>query len=426
MKKILFSLISITILASCSYDVEVPDYQKVTNQLFEEQFIATFGQPQETHTWGFRVNAKTRASNNNGNMWYQTYERPTNVTEDEIAWAKTEFGKVRENATHTQQITWENYWVQQVYTGTRGSINGNGQTVYPKDVMNQFCAWRYNTNVIQWWPYEWNYASTGAYEHVNNFNNADNKTVYKDDETSQQYIGTTLMENMLTDGRNDQFAYHNTSDSKYHSEYIILEHNGAYFIGFDIVGYHPIGQDANANMDVTRDWIFDDWIIKISPALPAGSKKVIDYGRIIVEDLGSSEGSDFDYNDVVFDFYIYNDYTVEIELQAAGGTLPLFIDGIEVHEKFGVTPQTMVNTISYNEKDPVKLTLPTKYTSATDIPVTVKKGKQLYSIEWFQGKPSAKISVPTSFQWTHERVPVETIYPKFKEFVKDQTVDWVN
>lgn len=425
MKKIILFMMSALFLASCSHETETKTYEELTKASFTSKFIQTYGQPQEGHNWGFRVATATRACNNNGNLWYQTYERPTNVTAEEIAWAQEEFGKVRENATHTQQITWENYWVQQVSTGVRGSVDGTGTTVYPENVMNQFCAWRYNTKTTCWWPLEWEYESTGQYEHVNNFNNANNTTTYTDDVTKQQYIGTTLMENMRSDGRNDQFAYHNTSDSQYHFDYIILEHNGAYYIGFDIVGYHPIGQDANVNMDVDRDWIFDDWIIKISPALPAGGKTLVDSGRIIAEDLGGNEGSDFDYNDVVFDFYIYSDNSVEVELQAAGGTLPLYIDGVEVHEKFGVAPNVMVNTYNFNEKEPVRFTLPNSYSSATDIPVTVNKGS-IYTIDWFQGAPSAKISVPTTFQWVNERVPIETVYTKFPLYVADQSVDWID
>jgi len=43
-------------------------------------------------------------------------------------------------------------------------------------------------------------------------------------------------------------------------------------------------------------------------------------------------------------------------------------------------------------------------------------------IPWFKGKPSAKICVDHGFIWSKERVPIQTTYPLFKEYVKDQTI----
>jgi hypothetical protein len=261
----------------------------------------------------------------------------------------------------------------------------------------------------------------GGYEHINNFNTGNNNTVYTDDETHEQFIGTTLMVNMESDGRTEQFGYHNSVDSKDHFEYIILYIDGAYYVGFDFSASHPEGQEANKNMDVERDWIFNDWIVKISPALPIYP---IESGRVMAEDLGSNEGSDFDYNDVVFDYDIYSDGVTVIELQAAGGTLPLYIESFEVHELFGVATDVMVNTFSLNEKKPVKVILTGKYLSGKDIEASVTKFGQTYNIPYFVSEPSAKIRTDKDAAWSLERIPIDVTYPKFLEFVKDQTVQF--
>ena len=66
--------------------------------------------------------------------------------------------------------------------------------------------------------------------------------------------------------------------------------------------------------------------------------------RIMAEDLSASEASDFDFNDVVFDVVWKSDSEAEIILQAAGGTLPLTVNGVEVHGAFEVETNVMVNT----------------------------------------------------------------------------------
>ena len=67
--------------------------------------------------------------------------------------------------------------------------------------------------------------------------------------------------------------------------------------------------------------------------------------RIMVEELSTEP--DFDFNDVVFDV-IMTSTGADVTLQAVGCTLPITIGGQEVHEKFGVSTTTMVNTNGSN------------------------------------------------------------------------------
>lgn len=433
MKKVVLGLIALLSFTACNKNDFDYNPQEAANTKFEAEFAKTFGEIDKTQTWGFDESIKvfdftqtvTRGHNVNGNMWYQQWERPVNVTEAEKAKVIAEFSKVREGYTHTKNLPWENYWVQQVYQGVSPSVDGTGTNVYPSGVMNQLIAWNYNTN---------------TYEHVNNFNNANNTTVYTDDKTKEEFIGTTLMVDMGTGDVENQFGYHNTSDASYHYDYIILEIDGAYYVGFDIVGYHLVGQDANVNMNVDRDWIFNDWIVKISPAKFNMNGAV----RIIAEDLGASE-SDFDYNDVVFDAKVaienpaernyQNTYVAYIVLQAAGGTLPLTVGGKEVHEAFGVPTNTMVNTRRNTvSKEPVSFKT---YLGDVDysnpksgaelvklIPVIVKNGNNVIELEVETGRAPEKIAVETRFVWCDEREPIYTRYKSFPNWVRDKSVVW--
>ena len=399
--------------------------EKITKTDFASQFVAKYGQPASDHHWGFfdkavpTIKASTRGHDVTGNLWYQKWERPVNVTDPEKEKVVAEFSKIREGATHTENLPWDNYWVQQVYQGTNPSVDGTGAKVYPNGVMNQLIAWNFNK---------------GEYEHVNNFNNANNTTEYTDDVTHEKFIGTTLMVNMGTGDVANQFGYHNTSSSNYYYDYIILEIDGAYYVGFDIVGYHPIGQDANANMDVDRDWVFNDWIVKISPAKYNMEGAV----RILAEDLSADEGSDFDYNDVVFDVKVQNEWfgdlnanklVAYITLRAAGGTMPLYIggkeNGKEVHALFGVNTSTMVNTNNGSvSKDPVSFSIILGDAvwgdyNVGNIPVVVDGKKGTITLNTEIGKASEKLCVNTSFLWCDEREPIDQKYPSFKNWVRE-------
>jgi hypothetical protein len=434
MKKVILMMVAVLAFAGCSKTEIMPTTpEELSKAQFEKKFAETFGEIASDQDWGFDAiqifdytKASTRGHDVNGNMWYQKWERPVNVTEAEKAKVTAEFAKVRENATNEINIPWENYWVQQVHQGDRASIDGTGNRVYPSGVMNQLLAYNFNTN---------------GYEHVNNFNNANNITEYTDDVTKEKFIGTTLMVDMGTGDKLDQFGYHNTSSSQYYYDYIVLEIDGAYYVGFDIVGYKPVDQPANANMDVDRDWIFDDWIVKISPA----KFNMEGATRIIAEDLGKADDSDFDYNDVVFDVKIANEWVgsknanrliAYITLRAAGGTLPLTIGGKEVHNLFGVSTGTMVNTYPgrHYEKPSVSFKLDlgaANYNisgaqAAKSIPVVVTGPSGTITLSVETGKAPEKIAVPTTFYWCDEREPIQNRYPNFSSWVLNKAYQWLN
>lgn len=262
---LLLSIVSLFWFSSCT---EEPDSKYNTVNLVKSPDVIVYsGQ--------YILGASTRSANVNGNIWYQNWDRPTNVTEEEIAKVLSVVSEPMVGVKNSIHIDWENYWVQQVYTGKQEYVDGYGNNIGTgSSHMNHLLAYNSNYEEEVWWPEH--VINKGGYEHIDNFNNGSNSTVYIDDETNEQYIGTTLMVNMNADGVIDQFGYHNSTDSKNHFEYIIIEVDGSYYVCFDFYATHPEGQDANKNMDVERDWVFNDWIVKISPAYHKGETPKVD------------------------------------------------------------------------------------------------------------------------------------------------------
>ncbi|MDO5130281.1 MAG: hypothetical protein Q4D64_10225, partial [Prevotellaceae bacterium] len=142
--------------------------------------------------------------------------------------------------------------------------------------------------------------------------------------------------------------------------------------------------------------------------------------RIIAEDLSATEGSDFDFNDVVFDVQMNwpSEGKHTITLLAAGGTLPLTIAGEEVHAKFGVPTNKMVNTESWTEqKDPVTFVIEGNYANANDIEVRVQKGSDWPLLTAPKGKAASKIAVSTDYKWVKELQDITNAYEQFNTYV---------
>ena len=154
--------------------------------------------------------------------------------------------------------------------------------------------------------------------------------------------------------------------------------------------------------------------------------------RVIAEDLSASEGSDFDFNDVVFDIQLnwpaQGQHT--ITLQAAGGKLPLRIgeleDENEVHKLFGVNINTMVNTEDWTaHKDPYKFTISGSYESEKDIPIWVRKGNTWCELTAERGRAASKIAVSTDYQWVKELNDISKAYSDFNTYVGSGTpTEW--
>ena len=169
-------------------------------------------------------------------------------------------------------------------------------------------------------------------------------------------------------------------------------------------------------------------------------------GRIMAEDLTPNESSDWDFNDVVFDYafdYAIKDNKAYILLQAAGGTLPLnvggtlnsdgeVVGGYEVHAAFGLNnTTTMVNTGAGATHDPVALTpLDNKtYTSNADIQIFVKK--KVDGVEkWIEipgewGEPAGKFVTDIKTDWVDEFANIKYAWGNFTQWVQNGNGNFV-
>ena len=127
--------------------------------------------------------------------------------------------------------------------------------------------------------------------------------------------------------------------------------------------------------------------------------------------------------------------TATITLQAAGGTLPLYVANREVHQLFEVATNVMVNTVrdasksqgaQWASKDPVSFDISgiDMSQNGKDIQIKVQKGGVWYTLEAQEGVPAAKIAVKPTFTWCDEFEAIETRYPKFKDWVQNKDVIW--
>lgn len=455
---------------SCSSDNEVynPNADSKDVIAYNSNFIKKFGQPAADQDWGFGTPANariTRAVYSNLNMLGNVIAgglniyAPKNVDDPSVCANETElvvaeFSKYRPEAKNELNINFTDFFVHQVYKGNSKDRNGNyykdgnGNNVYDASSnMNHLHCFANATfaDMPNVYTNQVNQGKAGVgngfMEHINNFNSGNNTnevTVDNQSVTSPGYKikGATLM---LNSGTND-FAYHNSTDSKYHNEYIIIAGAdidprlaGYYYVGFDFYAYGTDVYPANKNMDVNRDWVFNDWIVRISPAQYGNA------ARVACEDLGTTD--DFDFNDVVFDVATNKsdfwdnagnhnvlNYTI-ITLQAAGGTLPLYlkVGGVEkeVHELFGVETTTMVNTNNMSVSRPIiQFTVDGTY-SPKDVAVIVKQeGAKEITLKAEEGQVPQKICVQTSFQWCDERQQIGDKYENFPKWVQNKQIVW--
>ena len=191
--------------------------------------------------------------------------------------------------------------------------------------------------------------------------------------------------------------------------------------------------DCNDVMLAVHKDLEDTFPLLVEPAKPTPVQTT---WRVIAEDLSVQDNTDFDFNDIVLDVTLTNS-GADCVLQAAGGTLPIRINGdnnMEVHKLFGVNQDVLVNTKAEKKglkgatKDPVKFSITGSFSSVKDVKIEVNKGKpnEPKWIELYAGKgePACKILVKNTFLWPDERESIKDVYPKFFNWVKDPSVVW--
>ena len=359
---------------------------------YAKAFVKQFGDIDPNHTWGFgSIGSRTVIKADMKD--YPSDKNPAAITDAEkeyvANWFKTNPGLTEEG------LDVSDFFVQHVY----GNVKSKSGI---------------------WYKYDQNTGVTEEKKFVARENETNmDKLMAGDDELNDFNAATGGPHDVVfvKDGSAKTWSYLSSYNNTRYSYFKFAQINVpgvgvGYYVGLSLYGekydngYLKVGVDSLEYAD--------NWILKITP-----DENV---KRIIAEDLGNSD--DFDFNDVVFDVEFVAE-GAKITLQAAGGTLPLFINDNEVHEKFGVSTETMVNTGNVN-KEPVSFVLP-GITSLDQIEITVsdkKAGKYYLKAEC--GEAPQKICVPVTYQWTSERQSIEDKYPKFIDWVGNSTVNWLN
>jgi hypothetical protein len=186
------------------------------------------------------------------------------------------------------------------------------------------------------------------------------------------------------------------------------------------------------------DGYFSDWIVTLTEA-----KSNFAYqGRIMVEDLSAQadvtgKNSDWDFNDVVFDWAIV-DGKAYIKLLAAGGTLPIRIGGtrndtssepagsVEIHTDAERGLGGYMKNCGVGEEVPYKefVLEDHTYTDARNILITVYKGGSWVEIQAEQGQPAAKFNCKVGTKWCDEYVNIQRVYPDFTTWVANPSTNW--
>jgi hypothetical protein len=430
---------------SCSrntgFEVMSPE-EKV--QQVQESFLSDFNttfnvsaSDYANHQWGMDIvplvditGTTTRTAEPRGNEWESMgYTVPADISEAEYNAVMAVFNTVGEES-YTSLVDWDCFFVQQVHKGTATyyprnqyidtdyskGLKAGATPIVGSDHMDWLCTVAEQKLVTTcWWPLKTEIQACDPYDdHIFDFNNSN----------SDDYGGRMLMVNSNT----NVFGYYNSEDSKVHYEFR-MEYIApyGYFVGFDFYG-----NGGNPNQDIKRDKIYNDWVVKIVPG--KGVTPPVERVRIMAEDLGAAV-SDFDYNDIVFDIKFIkngNQYTADIILQAAGGTLPLTIGGLEVHNLFNVSVTDMVNTGAGPERDPVSFTVDLPegtYNTAWDainaLPIYVQNPNgQVIQLTVNPGDPAEMIAVPVTTEWAGERVPIKDAYPAFVDWISNPEVKW--
>ena len=459
-----------TVFANCSNQEVIPMTQEeLVKADYEAKFIQKFGKPSPDQTWGFGKSSTksvasigTRWADPNANMWAETWTviQPLTAAQKDKVRRYFQNNKTPKNTP----VNYTNFWVQDVYKGgtnTEGSKStekytaANGDVFIGSEKMDKLTAGSDN-------------------QHINNYNNGQcslNENIWDgslrdpSDQNSKIFHADKLM--LMLGSKTDCFGFSNSlQGNQYNKNYVIVpgdvimqwesattangensDVSGMYFVGFDYDAnfdngvYHmvntntymvtevpegtpdafhiPNTSDERWYIDGAADGYYSDWIVRVCEATPK-----LDY-RIIAEDLNVEDASDFDFNDVVFDVKMNypNNGEHTIILQAAGGTLPLTVGGREVHDLFGVSTTTMVNTGAGVSKAPVTFTYAKHITNVNEIPVKVQKNGQWIELEALKGKVASKICVKPIYRWCDERISIDTVYPNFSQWVRGEHND---
>lgn len=395
-------LLSSMAFVGCVSDVSDSNYtHDKLNADYTQKFEQTFGKIAVGNDWGFGAAASMRASATTGFDQYDVsgLNKPINGNKKVEAFIK----KFNE-ATVATDVDYSDYFLQHVIKQT-GKGNKGWGTKDQHHQMAQLQAFNYNT---------------GEWEDVENFEGGKSeKQLIKGNNKTH---GTTLMVNMGTPNTSvsPQFRWIAKKNAEVGegyecSNYVIKQVDGQYYLGMSY-----INKPENASNDASEAYNnYDAWIIRLVKAVGNPGYKA--YGRIMCEDLGSTQASDLDFNDVVFDAYILNDGSINITILAAGGELrPVTVAGVPVELKKmsntgykDITDDVQEFTISAN------VAAQNGWTSLDKIPVivTCADGTTIALEAKSDGTAPSKICTYVGVPWAKEKTKLSDAYSNWTTYV---------
>ena len=475
----ILALVGNIFMTSCHEDMEnYSSLEEAKKVQFAQNFEKFYGKISPTQDWGFdnasaaTSRAMTRSTGDNScgtcikpDMTnYPSANAPADITAQERAYVKNWF------ETHpgfTSGLNISNFYVQHVwglaskpYKVWYNHYDQNYMNNHPGASSNYFRDDYYDNGTID-------YLSVGDgknYTHLNDFNSNNAGTQW----------GTIYMENSSA----LSFKYHCSWSSEEFTYFKCAEINvpgvgKGYYVGMCMAGYKKDNGDRYINKDSLDLQYADDWIIKVIPGNGSSvvntktskvlkKKDVLVHKWVFCEDLGSSSSNkDYDYNDLVFDAKIIDEYKVlrdadgnetaytndpshsyyaEVTPLAAGGELTIKFDKISntVHGMFanGIANNVLINTCRADQSIAAshqeRLLAQTKkyeFASAADaninnIAVVVRTQTAAYALSAYKGEAPHKICVPAGTRWAYERTDIKDAYRGFEAYVGGGSEPW--
>jgi len=344
--------------------------QVAVQENYENAFTTAFSDIDPNQNWGFdlipfvSVN-QTRASNTNSNEWESIwhYEVPGGLFKMQgnpvpnFGWARGDVSNYERAyvywwfSTHqwpqTKSVNWDHYFLENVYGQPEHSGVYSDNTGWQKERFGMEYLKHINkgetptnspaanriTDVSSALAHLVNDTELLKYSDINDYNQCGQQK----EQVMYEYRSST-----------EDFIFKASFDNTEKNNWTIQYINGEYYLGLD---YWHDKKNYDNYAYIAPDGYYNDWIVKLS----GGTHQVNKYTRrIMCEDLGNSY--DWDFNDVVFDVtaFVNEGKKVMITLQAAGGTLPIYIGDMdhEAHALFGVSTDTPVNVQTSGIKRP--------------------------------------------------------------------------
>ncbi len=477
----ILALVGNIFMTSCHEDMEnYSSLEEAKKVQFAQNFEKFYGKISSTQDWGFdnasaaTSRAMTRSTSDNScgtcikpDMTnYPSANAPAGITAQERAYVKNWF------ETHpgfTSGLNISNFYVQHVwglaskpYKVWYNCYDQNYMTNTPGATSNYYRKDYYDKGTID-------YLSVGDgtnYTHLNDFNSNNAGTQW----------GTVYMENSSA----LSFKYHCSWSSEEFTYFKCAEIDvpgvgKGYYVGMCMYGEKYDNGDRKINKDSLDLQYADDWIIKVIPGNGSTvvnnktskvykKKDVLVHKWVFCEDLGNSTSNrDYDYNDLVFDAKIIDEYKVlrdadgnetaytddpshsyyaEVTPLAAGGELTIKFDKISntAHGMFanGIATNVLINTCredqsiaAPHQERLLAQTEKYEFASAADaninnIAVVVRTQTAAYALSAYKGEAPHKICVPAGTRWAYERTDIKDAYTGFTTYVGGGAEPWAS